>query len=202
MKNQIPGIFFKDIDNIFFSNNQKWNDTVGNTWQRIDLNSYLGFSIISDYPFEIKLHNETNNAILIEQSGTFYFENMCKTMWVRCPDNRANITVISNIDLTTQRLCDLMQQIKDLIEEAIMHDIKGELLSGTVDGSNDTFTTANVFVSLQTAVYVNGVRQDRGVHYNEQNGNEIVFIHTGTTPGVDDFRPQPGDDPRIDYKYM
>lgn len=65
----------------------------------------------------------------------------------------------------------------------------GELLAGTIDGSNMVFTTAQAYQANTTAVYLNGIREPRGVGYTESGPSQITFT---SAPFVDD-------DLRIDY---
>ena len=70
--------------------------------------------------------------------------------------------------------------------------IKNENLTGTIDGVNKTFTTANSFVVGSTQVYINGIRQSLGTSYTENSGsNEIIFT---------DYLANAGDDLSIDYE--
>lgn len=67
----------------------------------------------------------------------------------------------------------------------------GEIPSGDKDGSNVVFNTAEVYRSNSTAVYINGLREFRGVGYAESGGSIITF----TSP------PLSSDDVRIDYVF-
>jgi hypothetical protein len=52
--------------------------------------------------------------------------------------------------------------------------VAGEVPSGTANGSTTTFTLVNGFIANSTAVYINGLRQHRGVDYTESSPN-IAF---------------------------
>jgi hypothetical protein len=52
--------------------------------------------------------------------------------------------------------------------------IFGEIPSGTQDGTNETLTLANDFVTGSTCVYRNGLRERLGVGYTESSPT-IVF---------------------------
>lgn len=67
--------------------------------------------------------------------------------------------------------------------------IFGEQLSGTINGTNLVFTTAAAYQAGTTAVYLNGIREPRGVGYTESGASQITFT---SAPLVDD-------DIRIDY---
>lgn len=68
--------------------------------------------------------------------------------------------------------------------------VTDEALTGTINGTNVNFTTANDFRGGSTAVYIRGIRQSRGSgHYSESGANGIIFTTAPVT----------GDDPRIDY---
>lgn len=56
-----------------------------------------------------------------------------------------------------------------------------EPLTGTIDGVNAVFTTADVFQPSSTRVYVNGLRESLGVAYTETGTNQITFADP---PGV------------------
>lgn len=51
----------------------------------------------------------------------------------------------------------------------------GETPSGTVNGSNATFTTAFSFVPETVEVFVNGLKQKRVTHFNTSGSNTILF---------------------------
>lgn len=61
--------------------------------------------------------------------------------------------------------------------------VLGEIPSGTVDGSNVTFTTANAYIEDTLVVYVEGIRQIRDVHYTESIPGSGQFTFT-TAPSV------------------
>lgn len=65
----------------------------------------------------------------------------------------------------------------------------GEQLTGTIDGVNMVFTTANGYQANTTAVFLNGIRETRGIGYGESGASEITFTSA----------PLVGDDVRIDY---
>jgi hypothetical protein len=51
----------------------------------------------------------------------------------------------------------------------------GETPSGTVNGTNDVFTTAKSFIEGSTSVFVNGLRKEIGVDYIESGIGAITF---------------------------
>lgn len=53
--------------------------------------------------------------------------------------------------------------------------IMNEVATGTIDGSNTVFTTANNFATGKLAVYLNGVRQVLGDDYTVTDVNEVTF---------------------------
>lgn len=53
--------------------------------------------------------------------------------------------------------------------------IFGEVLTGIKDGVNTVFTTAAPYVTASTAVYRNGLREQRGTGYTESGAGEITF---------------------------
>lgn len=65
----------------------------------------------------------------------------------------------------------------------------GEIPAGSIDGSNTTFTTSQNFQSNTTAVYVNGLREIRTLHYTES---------APVTIDLDDA-PMVGDEVTVDY---
>lgn len=69
-------------------------------------------------------------------------------------------------------------------------DVYNETPAGTIDGSNQVFTTSNDFKNGSQRLYVNGVRQKESVDYNVTASDEIEF--TDTTP-------EPGNTLTIDY---
>lgn len=66
----------------------------------------------------------------------------------------------------------------------LVQDIWGETPSGTVNGTNKVFTTANTFRSGTTRVYLNGARQKPGTHYSESAGNTITFVSAPSSGAV------------------
>ena len=50
-----------------------------------------------------------------------------------------------------------------------------EPLTGTINDSNVLFKTSFNYQDNSTVVFINGIRQNRGIDYIEQNGNEILF---------------------------
>ena len=61
--------------------------------------------------------------------------------------------------------------------------------TGSVDGTNDTFTMPDTYISNTTVVYRNGLRQKEGDDYSE-SGSTVVFISP----------PPVGDSLLADYK--
>lgn len=61
--------------------------------------------------------------------------------------------------------------------------VTSERLAGTLDGVNDTFTTANPYRFGTTVVYRNGLREFRNVGYLELDDRTIQFT---TVPRDDD----------------
>lgn len=57
----------------------------------------------------------------------------------------------------------------------------GETPTGTVNGSNATFTTAHNFVPGQLEVFVNGVRQKPVTHFNTSGLTTILFSDSPIT---------------------
>jgi hypothetical protein len=53
--------------------------------------------------------------------------------------------------------------------------VVGETMSGVVNGVNTVFTTANIYRTATTAVYRNGIREQRGTGYLETNPTTITF---------------------------
>lgn len=73
-------------------------------------------------------------------------------------------------------------------------EIKDEIPSGTIDGTNATFTTAHNYVAGSLIVLVDGIRQLKGSskHYEETGSNSFTF-----TAGNE---PQVGQDVVCDYR--
>jgi hypothetical protein len=67
-----------------------------------------------------------------------------------------------------------------------------ETPAGTVNGSTVIFTTARPYIPGSLAVYINGVKQKRGVHFTET---------TSTTFTMGDA-PLAGDDVMVDYQFI
>ena len=118
MNNQLPGTQCKNVDreNQRFENNQIWSQTIDTAFVEVPINAYLGFTLICDKVCEFKLNNDQNNAIPVDQTGTFYFENRTGLIIIRGIAARTTITIISNIDLTQQRNCELLKAILDKIQ--------------------------------------------------------------------------------------
>ena len=60
--------------------------------------------------------------------------------------------------------------------------------TGLINGTNATYTTPTSFIPNSVAVYVDGLRQKRALHFNESAPNQIVFtspIATGSTLVID-----------------
>ena len=57
-------------------------------------------------------------------------------------------------------------------------------LSGGIDGSNKVFNTSEIFYMGFGDLYLNGVKQFRGVDYKENSSNQIEFL--GTPPETGD----------------
>lgn len=53
--------------------------------------------------------------------------------------------------------------------------VVGERLTGNQDGVNEIFLSALNMKALTERILINGVVQDRGTHYNIENGNEVHF---------------------------
>jgi hypothetical protein len=54
--------------------------------------------------------------------------------------------------------------------------IYGEVPTGTVDGVNKNFTTANTYRPNLLSVFLNGVRQRRTNDYSETSNNSFSFV--------------------------
>lgn len=65
----------------------------------------------------------------------------------------------------------------------------GEVVSGVIDGTNTEFVTASEYRPGSTAVYLNGLREQRGVGYVESDSTTITM----------DEPPLNGDLITIDY---
>lgn len=70
--------------------------------------------------------------------------------------------------------------------------VMGEVLVGVKDGVNTVFTAANSYRTSSTAVYRNGLREQRGTGYTESAVNAVTF----TTA------PLSSDDITIDYTIL
>lgn len=55
--------------------------------------------------------------------------------------------------------------------------VLNETLQGDIDGVNRNFFTDSQFVVNTTTVYVNGIKQKRGIDYIELNDNQIQFSY-------------------------
>lgn len=66
----------------------------------------------------------------------------------------------------------------------------GETPSGSVNGSNATFTTAQNFVAESVQVFINGVSQTNGVDYTTSGSTTITM----------NVSPVSGDYIRVNYK--
>lgn len=69
--------------------------------------------------------------------------------------------------------------------------IHNETPSGAIDGANQSFTTANNFDDGSERLYLNGVRQEKGVDYNVTATNKVTFQN---------IAPLSGDVLIIDYR--
>jgi hypothetical protein len=67
--------------------------------------------------------------------------------------------------------------------------IYGEVPTGTIDGANKNFTTANTYRPNLLSVFLNGVRQRRANDYSETSNNSFSFV----------VAPQSGDILSVDY---
>ncbi len=69
--------------------------------------------------------------------------------------------------------------------------VVSEIPSGSINGSNATFTTAFAFVPESVVVFVNGLRQKKPDDFNTSGSQTIVFSvspETGTNLLVDYMR--------------
>jgi hypothetical protein len=71
------------------------------------------------------------------------------------------------------------------------HGVWGETPSGTIDGSNKNYTSAQPYSPTTLAVFLNGLRQRRSADYTETGSNSFSFVTA----------PLPGDSLSIDYMY-
>lgn len=66
----------------------------------------------------------------------------------------------------------------------------GETPSGTIDGSNATFTTTAAFVPGQVRVFINGIAQRAGTDFTT-SGTQTILLTSS---------PQVGDFIQVDYE--
>jgi hypothetical protein len=69
------------------------------------------------------------------------------------------------------------------------HGVWGETPSGTIDGSNKNYTSAQPYSPTTLAVFLNGLRMRRSGDYTETGSNSFSFVTA----------PLPGDSLSIDY---
>lgn len=62
--------------------------------------------------------------------------------------------------------------------------VSGEVPSGTLNGTNVTFTLSNTFIPISTSVFRNGLRERLSVGYTESAPNQLVF---STAPSSSDL---------------
>lgn len=80
--------------------------------------------------------------------------------------------------------------IQNVITQLISNDtIFGEVLTGPINNSNATFTTAYNFIAGKIAVYVNGLLQKNVTHFQSVGNDMIIFMDS----------PQTGDILEADY---
>lgn len=70
--------------------------------------------------------------------------------------------------------------------------VTNEALTGTKDGSNMVFTTANPYITGTTAVYMNGIRQSAPDNYTETGPSELTMS----------FAPESSDSFIVDYTHL
>jgi len=118
------------------------------------------------------------------------------------PSTRVKLAAGGNflINTTTDNTVDKLQVNGTVTHSAATTDTQSALLgqfvsnetpSGLINGSNAIYTTANNYISGSTRVYVDGVRQELGLHYTETGSNQIT-IDSG-------YILQTGDRMIIDY---
>lgn len=71
----------------------------------------------------------------------------------------------------------------------VSDNVYDEVPSGTINGVNTVFTTANDFISTTIRVYFNGLRERQGGCYTVTDTNEITFTSA----------PKTGDEILVDY---
>lgn len=69
-----------------------------------------------------------------------------------------------------------------------------ETPTGTVNGSNTSFTTAKPYVANTLQVYINGVKQKRGTHFSEVTPTSGTFTISDA--------PLTGDDVMVEYQFV
>lgn len=74
--------------------------------------------------------------------------------------------------------------LNDVLDDGTLGDsdfVIGETPSGTINGSNATFTSLNDFIPETVEVFLNGVRQTLLGDYNTSGNTTILFV---TSPGT------------------
>ncbi|MEW6039931.1 MAG: hypothetical protein AB1633_00220 [Elusimicrobiota bacterium] len=69
---------------------------------------------------------------------------------------------------------------------SINNDWIEETLVGVIDGVNKIFTTINNYKSGSTRIFINGLKQKRGIHYTESGPKEITFSEAPSNNGFND----------------
>ena len=78
-----------------------------------------------------------------------------------------------------------------IVSRPLQVSVANDIPSGTIDGTNATFTTSMAFMAGTARVYLNGVRQKSGAgnDYQEVGANTLVFA----------LPPKAGDVILVDY---
>lgn len=61
-----------------------------------------------------------------------------------------------------------------------------ENLIGTIDNTNKVFTTTNEYIANSTILFINGLKQRRGVDYTETGTKEITLDEAPMNIGIID----------------
>lgn len=81
------------------------------------------------------------------------------------------------------------RKVSPVVTVSLTYEEVNEILIGTINGSNATFTTTYNFEPDTTIIYVNGVKQNKPAHYNTSGSNTVIFSDS----------PQIGDILEINY---
>ncbi len=90
------------------------------------------------------------------------------------------------LELKTEQL-NILRVDNVILREKFYSDvIVEETLTGTIDGNNCIFTSSKNFLAASTTVFINGLRQRRGIDFNETDNHTITFSEAPSNIGYTD----------------